>query len=118
MSKYLFFASVLAATLTASANAQEQSVTVSYGDLNLASEEGVERFDHRIRAAVRAVCGNPHEHRDLRANLAVGTCKRGAWSEIEAPRQYAIDRALGKQPSVRFAGVGEPTQTAILVRKR
>lgn len=118
MSKYLFLASVLAATLTASANAQDQSVTVSYGDLDLASTEGVERLDHRIRAAVRAVCGSPFDHRDLRADRAVDTCRSGAWSGIEAPRQYAIDRALGKVPSVRFAGASQPTQTAIVVSKR
>jgi UrcA family protein len=38
-------------------NRSSKSVTVTYGDLNLASEAGAKRLESRIRGAARKVCG-------------------------------------------------------------
>ena len=40
-----------------SAQAEDRSITVEYGDLNLASARGQERLTRRIESAARKVCG-------------------------------------------------------------
>jgi UrcA family protein len=54
--------------------AAEPSVTVSFGDLDLASPAGKAALDERIEAAVEKVC-SPSGRRDLRGWMAVEECK-------------------------------------------
>jgi UrcA family protein len=53
---------VLTAAPAASAREPAQGVTVSYGDLNLASPKGVEALFSRIGHASRKVCGERPAH--------------------------------------------------------
>ena len=71
----------LAATgLAAPATAEEQSVVVSYADLNVASPAGAQALDRRIAAAVEKVCIKP-ELRDLKGMTAWEECKAAALTD-------------------------------------
>lgn len=63
-----------AASIAAPAAAEELSVVVKYGDLDLASPAGKATLDRRIAAAVEKVC-SPAERRDLRGWMAWEECK-------------------------------------------
>jgi UrcA family protein len=56
-----------------------KSVTISYADLNLASEEGADRLESRIRSAARKVCGPP-ENRSVRAMSDYRQCYKTAFN--------------------------------------
>ncbi len=83
---------ILGAILTATAgpavaSGQEGPVqVVSYSDLDLASETGRVRFDRRIVAAVRRVCGRAWPL-DLGAVGAVRRCRSDTFAEIAADRR-------------------------------
>lgn len=50
-----------------------RTATIRYGDLNLATQAGVETLYHRIRVAARTVCGSPHE-RQIELRRSARTC--------------------------------------------
>jgi UrcA family protein len=56
------FAAPLFTTQTAAAREPARSITVSYGDLNLTSSEGVDTLFGRIERASRKVCGGRPDH--------------------------------------------------------
>ena len=116
MTKFFVLVPLLAGALTVSAQAQEVSVTVAFGDLNLTSEAGVTQLDHRIRNAVEQVCGIPREQRALSSMKSSRKCGREAWEDVASPRQIAIERARGNVPSVELAGAGAPG--TLTVRRR
>ena len=116
MTKLFALVSLAAGALSISAQAQEVAVSVGYGDLNLASEAGVVRLDHRIRNAVEQVCGIPREQKALSSMRSARKCGREAWAKVAAPRQIAIARARGQAPSVELAGAGSPGM--LTVRRR
>ena len=53
----LTVATLALATPLRAAPADEDAVTVTIGDLDLASADGAARFDRRVRAAARSICG-------------------------------------------------------------
>jgi len=53
------------------------SVTVTYGDLDIAAPEGAAKLDQRIEGAVKEVCARP-DIRDLKAMAAWEECKASA----------------------------------------
>jgi UrcA family protein len=55
----LICCSALAGAAGAGTEPTRRSVTVSYGDLNLANPAGVERLYQRLRQAANRVCGDP-----------------------------------------------------------
>jgi UrcA family protein len=55
----------------------ERTATVSYADLNLATQAGVETLYHRIRVAARNVCGSPYE-RQLGIRRSIRDCNDAA----------------------------------------
>ena len=118
MTKFFVLAPLLAGALAVSAQAQEASVRVGYGDLDLTSETGVTRFDRRIEAAVEQVCGDRMGQKALSAVLAIRKCSREAQADIASPRQIAIDRARGKDPSVHLAAASPTSRPALTVRRR
>ena len=117
MNKSIALISVLAAALASPAQAQEQSVTVSYGDLDLTSDTGVARFDNRIDAAVGQVCGDRIGPMPLSTARAVRKCSRDTMADVANPREIAIERARGRQPSVELASAA-PAQFAVAGRRR
>ena len=76
----------LAASIAAPAAAEGASVTVTYGDLDLADPAGVAALETRIAAAVKEVC-NKVEPRLLRGQVAWEECK--ALSLADAMEQLA-----------------------------
>lgn len=91
-----FALAALAAThpLSARANPPE-SVTVPYGDLNLASEDGVKALDRRLDRAVERVCGDSSV-RNLQTQKRVEDCREATWQSIADDRQFAIAKATGR----------------------
>ena len=118
MAKYFIIIPLLAASLAASAQAQELSARVGYADLDLASDAGVARFDQRIDAAVEQVCGDRLGQQALSATMAIRKCSRDTRAGVAAPREVAIARARGKLPSVELAEARSAGASALLVRRR
>ena len=117
MTKSFAIIPLLAVSLAASAQAQEQSVRVGYGDLDLASDAGVARFDQRIDVAIEQVCGDRMGQQALSAAMAIRKCSRDTRADV-APREVAIARARGKLPSVELADARSAGAFALLVRRR
>jgi UrcA family protein len=64
----------LTAAIAAPAAADELSVTVAFGDLDLSTAAGKAALDERIEAAVEKVC-SPTQRRDIRGWMAAEECK-------------------------------------------
>ena len=110
-----FAIAALVAAIPSSAIASDEPPTekVRYGDLNLATEEGVEALDRRLDRAVKRVCGEAHT-RDLITQRAIRECERTTWHDIRPEREFAIAQATGQQDaSQQFAGRSARAQTAV-----
>jgi UrcA family protein len=68
---------------------------VYYGDLNLASDSGVEVLDRRLDRAVARVCGS-FSIRNLTADRDVARCREETWDTIRDDRDVAIAKATGR----------------------
>lgn len=92
------FALSLAASLALAlpAAAQEVSVAVPYGDLDLSSDSGIDRLDTRIRHAIESICGNPADETALPAKRSVRRCGKDALELVQDERQVAIAQARGR----------------------
>lgn len=92
----LFAAATLAAAITASpvfAKPISPEVRiVSYADLDLSSAAGRIRLEHRIRAAVRDVCGEAANF-DLARRRAVRECFAETRASVRLPRAPATGPA-------------------------
>ena len=66
---------------------------------------------------MQVVCNDYTEQRTLPSAQAVRKCKREVRADIANPRQIAIERARGRQPSVELASAG-PAQFAVARRRR
>jgi UrcA family protein len=94
----------------------ERTEYVSFGDLDLTSEEGVETLDRRLNRAVTRVCGT-EAFQVLAVWAQVRDCKRGAREGIAPQRDAAIARARGLTPTVEIAGNTGGEQIALIVRR-
>lgn len=85
-------AALLAVTLSGSAIAQQSlpDVRVAYGDLDLASPDGVATLDHRLNAAIHAACPDYSNAADLTAIRAARTCRAAKGQEIASARDLAL----------------------------
>jgi len=72
------------------AAAEEVRVTVSYGDLDIASAAGAEELNSRLLGGIKAACERP-DLRDLKAISAWTECKDAAMSS--ALEQLALKGA-------------------------
>lgn len=95
LSKSLF-AAVAAATIFAApayaGTVQDNSVTVRYGDLNLASQDGVAAFIARVTRAATSVC-RPADTRRLDQAQAFAACRVKAIADATPQMQFAINAA-------------------------
>ncbi len=82
-----------ATTDTAASAADEPSVVVRYGDLDLTSEAGARKLYHRLVVAARQVCPDGSS-RDLSVLREVGAC-----------RNQAIVKAARQIPSPQLAAL-------------
>ena len=80
---FLALAAASAAAIATPAAAQADSVTIGYGDLNLASRAGRNALDQRVDGAARQLCGDvsPLELK----RIALGrTCRAGVLADARA----------------------------------
>lgn len=97
--------STLATGTVVSAN--PQSVTVSYADLNLASDEGVAMLDRRLDRAIERVCGDLSRP-TVQSMSRERQCKQETYERIRPQRDIAIlsmrdERFAKRDPIIRFA---------------
>jgi UrcA family protein len=92
-----FAAVTLTATIPSAASAGEEAVKakVFYGDLNLATESGVEALDQRLDRTVRRLCGSTRWSMGG-VSPAIVRCRRIARASITPQRRFAIARATGE----------------------
>ena len=86
------FLAVGAAISPASAQSTPEAVSISYADLNLASDAGRTAFDNRIAYAARQVCGDYH-HTELKWAAMSRTCQ----AEVIAAAQPSRDALVANQ---------------------
>ena len=98
-SRWLFAALTATLVVTSAAQAapvvEARSVKVSYGDLNLASDDGAQLLYGRIVSAARQVCeADRLDNRDLRAVSLEQRCEAqaiaAAVSAVNSPRLAAL----------------------------
>ena len=77
---------------TVSQAAEQNSVRVTYADLNLATNFGQQRLQGRIAFAASVVCG-PADHRDIPFIEAVGECRTATIADAQPAYQAAIASA-------------------------
>jgi UrcA family protein len=89
-------AALLAAGTCGTAMAQSTPIldvpitkSVSYGDLDLTSKTGQDKFDQRIKAAVRSVCGEDSP-RDMKSYELQQQCKMQAMRHAKKQSEKAI----------------------------
>ena len=70
-------AATLSILAVAPAAAEEAHVTVSYGDLDIASPAGAEALSQRLQNGIEAACGRA-DSRDLKVRAAQAACKDAA----------------------------------------
>lgn len=76
---------LMASAALAAAPAAPATVTVSYGDLDLTKEAGVEQLYARLRRAAKSVCGPDTDIRDLPGTTSRNACIAKALAEaVEA----------------------------------
>lgn len=75
----------------------ENSVRVSYADLDLAKSIGQQRLQNRIAFAAQRVCGWA-DARDLDYTRAVGQCRTETIADVRPAYESAVAKAL--HPSV------------------
>lgn len=93
---------VTAVPAAAATNEERVSETVSYADLDLTSEAGIETLDRRLDRAVRRVCGSPMV-KSVQSERRVTKCREQAWNAIRSERDLAIARA-GERRLARASG--------------
>lgn len=108
MSKFAILIPALTAILAVPAAAQQVSVSIAYGDLDLTGPTGVKRLDQRIGNAVEQVCGIAREQKALSSARASRKCGREVWGDVANQRRLAIARARGRLPSVELAEADPP----------
>ena len=77
---------------TVSQAAEQDSVRVSYADLNLASDFGEQRLQGRIAFAAGVVCG-PADHRDVPFLQTIGECRNATIADAQPAYDAAVRAA-------------------------
>ena len=82
-STFLALAAAAAAAIATPAAAQADSITIGYGDLNLASQAGRAALDQRIDGAAQQLCGT-YSPLELKMAALNRTCRAGVLAEARA----------------------------------
>lgn len=94
----LTVATLAVATPIHAAPADEDVVIVAIGDLDLSSADGAARFDRRVRAAARSICGTMPA--DLNMQRQVADCQ----DEVStSARTVLAARSTGARQALAFA---------------
>jgi UrcA family protein len=91
-------ASVILAAASVSVAAAQETVHVSYADLNLATTEGASTFERRIDHAVEKICG-PVPGKMLDRVAATQACR----TQLRAELQVQVQQAMNTAGAVRLA---------------
>jgi UrcA family protein len=93
-----FACAALIAAVPSSALAQDEIRTqrVPYGDLDLASQPGIDTLDRRLDRAVEKVCSQPGP-RNLQQQRMVAQCEKQTRQKIQAKRDLAIAQTAGNR---------------------
>lgn len=101
MTKFLLTVASVAAAATlpapalfAATIADVPTVAVSYTDLNLANDAGVDALRHRVASAAQRVCGD-YDSRDARAFGEARRCQAIALNDAQPQMDQAITNAHG-----------------------
>ena len=81
------------------APAAPAAVTVSYGDLDLAKEAGVEQLYARLRRAAQSVCGPDSDIRDLAGTASRKACIATTLAEAVEKTHNVRLSARARMPS-------------------
>ena len=93
----LLSASLAFAPSAMAQSAETQTVAVPYADLDLSTEEGVQRLDQRIDRAARAVCGYNKPVTGSRIRSAEAhQCYTEARSRIARQQAQLVERARAR----------------------
>jgi UrcA family protein len=95
---------MLASSSFAGGAAETPSVHVSYGDLDLTRDAGVDRLYVRLRKAAGSVCGNT-DIRDLHGNVSRRACVARALED-------AVDSVHNSKLTARHRGAGDTARLA------
>jgi UrcA family protein len=103
-----FACAALIAAVPSSALAEDRAPIekVPYGDLNLATQAGIDTLDRRLDRAVERVCGQAIP-RVLQHQKVIAQCKKETRQRVQAKRDFAIARAAGDR-GLAWAGNGPP----------
>lgn len=99
-------AALVATHPSALARSDPPSEKVPYGDLNLATAEGVKELDRRLDRAVERVCGHAMP-RELVKQRAHDKCREDTLNSISDDRQFAIAKANGSNAWAESTPRGE-----------
>ncbi|MEO1968415.1 MAG: UrcA family protein [Sphingomonadaceae bacterium] len=97
MKMLIIFGLVLATIPISAATAHRESVAdnsvaVSYGDLDLSSEQGRDRLNARTRSAIRSVCED-NAVRDLNDLMAQKRCTKSMHANADSKIALAVEKA-------------------------
>jgi UrcA family protein len=94
----------IATALAAAAAVDEPQATVTFADLDLASDTGAATLLRRIEAAAQQVCGNPREAQPLERLVRVQQCNtraiERAVTDVGAPKVLQAYRTRHSASSV------------------
>lgn len=85
-------ASTLFAAAPASAQMEQHSKAVKYSDLDLATQQGVDSLNRRVKYAVRTVCGVDRAQ-TLREHGVASDCAKVAMADAAPRVQLAVAQA-------------------------
>lgn len=108
---------VLVAAFPTVSHAQQQSISVFYGDLNLTADAGVRGLERRLDKAIKIVCQQDNNRLTLFESLLVRQCTEESWADIADSKQAVIDRARQRPPIVEVASAGGAKTQALTVRR-
>lgn len=91
------------ATMAQERPMESRTEIVSFLDLDLATDRGVERLDQRLHRAVNRVCGRSIMQ-SVRESREARDCRDAAWESVQPQRSFAIAQALGEDGEVLAAG--------------
>lgn len=85
-------AAIALTTPVHAAQPAEDSVAVSYGDLDLSTADGSARFERRVRNAARSLCGSA-QLQPINMARQVSACQQSAIANAKADAEIAMAKS-------------------------
>ncbi|WOK35322.1 UrcA family protein [Sphingomonas sp. C3-2] len=100
--------------IVSTANRNVHTAAVSYADLNLMTEQGVDKLTGRVRIAARSVCDVRYAPRPVGEEMASRKCYSGAMDRASRDIELAVasarsgDQLARNDAGARMIGVSRP----------